>query len=121
MPPLANAYAAALGGPSPAGPGPGPATTPAAPAPPEAPSLPRTPVDVNPMTQEGDVFFLDPAMLPAGSNCKEGDEIMLKARVGKPGSKIPCTPLEVVMEAEAPEEEASEGEDDQSTGAVLGS
>ena len=130
MPPpnLPNAYAAALQGPPPGGPPGGgmpmPPPMPAAPPPvPQQAPMPVQPPDSLPMTQEGDVFFLDPAMLPDGKDCKEGDEIMLKARVGKPGSKIPCTPLEVVMEAENPEEEAGEdeGNEDRSDGAVMGS
>lgn len=104
MPPLNDAYAAALQAPpQPTAPA---QTAPAMPA--GAVAAPRTPVDSLPMTQQADTFFLDPSMLPEGMECKEGDELLLKTKVGKPGSKIPLTPIEVVMEGEGPEEEASE-------------
>ena len=77
----------------------------------EPPAMPREAKNVNPMTQEGETFFLDPSMLPQGKKCKEGDELLLKVRVGKSGSKIAVTPLEVVDEVEMPGDPDMAGED----------
>lgn len=104
MPLLNNAYAQALQAPGPAAPQ-GP-TQPPAPMP--AP-MPTNAPDISPMTQQGDIFFIDPAML-TDPDCKVGDEIMLKASIQSKGSKIGLQPLEVVMESEAPDEEGEDQE-----------
>lgn len=95
MPPIdmRALYAAALG----AGPG-GPAM-PGGPAGdssrPEPSVLPRTPEDKDPRSQQGDTFFVDPAMLHEDHKCRKGDELMVRARVQSVGSKIALTPLEI--------------------------
>lgn len=62
---------------------------------PSPPILPRTPEDKDPRSQQGDTFFIDPALLHEEHKCRKGDEIMVKARVQSVGSKIALTPLEV--------------------------
>ncbi len=70
-----------------------------------AQSKPKTPVDMNPTSQDGDTFFMDPALLPEGHKCKVGEELLLRVSVKSKGSKIGVTPIEVV-ENETPEEDA---------------
>ena len=107
-------YSQALAGggaPAPGGPGappPAPMPNPADQIPQTAP-MPRVPANENPMTQQGDIFFLDPSMLPDGDNCKVGDEIMLKASIQSKGSKIGLQPIEVVMESDDEDQEDDEG------------
>lgn len=109
MPPdLASAYGAALSGPPAGAP---PPMAPPPQMPPDATPAPRVPANVNPMTQQGDTFFLDPGMFENGEKCEVGDEVMLKATIQSKGSKIGLTPVEIVMEAESPEEEAGEGDE----------
>jgi hypothetical protein len=107
MPPMnpSAAYAAALGGPQ-GMPEMGMGEEMAMPE--GAAVMPRTPKDVNPMTQQGDVFFLDPAMLPEGKKVKVGDKIMLQASVQSIGSKIGLIPEEASCEMEEPEENGEE-------------
>lgn len=71
------------------------------PAPADAASTPKTPVDINPTTQSGDTFFLSPDLLPEGYKCKVGDELMLRVSVKSKGSKIGLTPIEVVEDNSA--------------------
>ncbi len=63
-----------------------------------APIAAKVPQNINPMTQQGDIFFLDPAMFEQG--CKVGDEVLLKAKVQSKGSKVGLSPVEIVTEAE---------------------
>lgn len=74
------------------------------------PPLPRQAPNVNPMTQNGDVFFVDPSLF-SDKNCKVGDEVLLKATVQSKGSKVGLTPVEIVMEGESGEEMGDEGQD----------
>lgn len=91
--------------------------------PPEPSVLPRTPEDKDPRSQQGDTFFVDPALLHEQKKCRKGDELMIRARVQSVGSKIALTPLEVMYDnakgeededydgtAESPSAEASENE-----------
>lgn len=73
----------------------------------------KEPNNVNPMTQQADVFFLDPALFEDG--CKVGDEVMLKAKVTSKGSKVALTPLEIVAEAPEMEAEPMMGDNGQNT------
>ena len=57
--------------------------------------MPRTPIDKNPMTQDGETIFIDPSLGGTDKKYKKGDEIMLHARVDSVGSKIGLTPLEI--------------------------
>ena len=105
-PNLAGAYQAALSA------APAPAAAPAAPPPsmpsPQPPLQPRIPQNVSPMTQQGETFFLDPAMFE-DDECNVGDEVMLKCTIQSKGSKIGMTPVEVVMEGEGPDDNEEEG------------
>ncbi len=71
---------------------------------------PKTPVDMNPTSQNGDTFFMSPDMLPEGYKCQVGDELMVRMAVKSKGSKIGLTPVEVVSEEhEGGEEDMAEG------------
>lgn len=96
MPPLDQAYAQALQG----------GTIPQEEAPQAVPQAEK-PVNINPMTQQGDEFFLDPMLLGDGPKCKVGEEIMVKAKVQSVGSKIGAVPVEVTkLGAEGQEDES---------------
>lgn len=56
---------------------------------------PRVGQDVNPLTQDGSTFMLSPDMLPDGKSCRQGDTLMIKAKVKSVGSKIALTPVSV--------------------------
>jgi len=111
MPPLnvGNAYARAL---SNAGAPPTPAASASirTPLPDQGPSkgaLPRIPPMVDPRSQKGDIYFLDPGMVPPDwEKLKAGDTIMLKATVVAPGgSKIGVSIDEVLSEGDEDKEE----------------
>lgn len=68
--------------------------------------------DIDPTTQDGDVFFLDPDMWPEGK-WKKGQTITVKARVESIGSKIGLTPVEVDYNmADENDQDSEEDSDD---------
>jgi len=56
---------------------------------------PRTPVDKNPMSQDGETLFVDPALFSSEKEPKKGDKVLIRATVLSIGSKIALTPSEV--------------------------
>lgn len=67
--------------------------------------MPRMPEDTDPRTQQGDTFFVDPAMLRDEKKAKKGDSMIIRAKVKSVGSKIALTPVDISYENVPDEEE----------------
>jgi len=67
--------------------------------------------DVDPTSQEGETFFVDPDMLPG--ECKKGQKVIVHATVTSKGSKIGLTPSEIEYNNSDDDEEDQEEYDDE--------
>lgn len=76
-----------------------------------AAAKPKTPVDMNPTSQDHDTYFMSPDLLPEGKKCQVGDEILVRMAVKSKGSKIGLTPIEVVDENTTTDGVEEEAED----------